>query len=1042
MIIFGLISFGFITKAIGFVLVQRETDILGSYYRSIGVLENVRDPQSGDVSTGVNLIQTSPHFAYDDQRQWVSGVMPDTYNTDIAGSNQPRLMQFYPKEQWPNVHNCDLWFAGELVRKEEVKPKFEQPENKKTIGYYLGFNVDTLLAAYPEVAKPGEPVGLIFTFEGNEAAIPLFQAMEVGQRYFIHGWDALGILEPDFLENAYGTFLQIIPLDDKPLWYLPLAKSASINFSGPEMADIKNEIDVLNENMHALSIIATTDMSAMPRAQEVARSYYLVAGRWLNHQDDLTSNKVIVVTEEFATKRGFTLGSEIPLTFRPLKDTYVGYIRDSEDRTWKGYPTYQDTFKIVGIYNHTSGFAYTSYIPTSSLRLGFTSKAQYQFRYEADYSFVLDSSRHETEFMQAYKDQLQALGISLTFLANNGPAYWASVDPIRRSSAADLIVFSLLLVVALVMAVFLYVNARKRDYAILRALGVSARQANGQLALPLLLLGGVGILAGGLPSWNFALSQAKASLSTIPTPAGVSPSADLSPLFLAVLCEAIFILLELLSWLGVSLLAHQPVIELLQGQTARARGIQKLTRTGASGQPIPSLPSNLDGTVISDAGTRQAQPVTRAAPAARRKFHPSSLGRYVIRHLLRSRLKSVLTVAIALGFILASGWIQQTMERSRIEIDRLYETTVVEADVLLADPTIAPGLGALGKGSGFAYLKTIDGVLNSGFVKSSLLESDTAWPIIRKLDPPETITGIFPVYAYDSPDAFYSGLVDPNSLVFTEGWDLDLLAQPQTLEGIQKESLPALFPANLLARLQLEVGERIQISDQYKNTYPCMIVGQYSGGRSIAAKGSKIPWLFSDEDSILISLSALESMERSQTKFTVAHFTLDPTKNRELPQFRKEMEEVMKAYQAGRADLRLIVWDEELRIVVAQLEKNISILSVLYQVMIAVSILIGAGLCLLLLLQKSKEAAIMRVLGTSRKAVQLVLICEPLFLSMLGVIAGLLISGLLKIRPDLVPAAPLLAAAGLYMVGVLAGSAVGSISVTNKKPIELLQVKE
>jgi hypothetical protein len=45
--LFGLITFGFMTKAVGFILVQRETEVLGSYYRSIGILENVNDPQFG-----------------------------------------------------------------------------------------------------------------------------------------------------------------------------------------------------------------------------------------------------------------------------------------------------------------------------------------------------------------------------------------------------------------------------------------------------------------------------------------------------------------------------------------------------------------------------------------------------------------------------------------------------------------------------------------------------------------------------------------------------------------------------------------------------------------------------------------------------------------------------------------------------------------------------------------------------------------------------------------------------------------------------------
>jgi putative ABC transport system permease protein len=148
------------------------------------------------------------------------------------------------------------------------------------------------------------------------------------------------------------------------------------------------------------------------------------------------------------------------------------------------------------------------------------------------------------------------------------------------------------------------------------------------------------------------------------------------------------------------------------------------------------------------------------------------------------------------------------------------------------------------------------------------------------------------------------------------------------------------------------------------------------------------------------------------------------------------METVMKDY-GGK--LRFMVWDEELKIVIAQLEKNLSLLKVLYPVVIAVSVLIGAGLCFLLLLQATREAAIMRVLGTTRTAVRLALIIESLFLSVIGVILGLGIARFLWMTSDLVP---LLVSAGLYLAGVLAGSVIGTISVTNKKPIELLQVKE
>jgi hypothetical protein len=87
LILFGLISFGFVTKAVGSIVVQRETGVLGSYYRSIGVLQNIEDPQAGDISAGIELIETSPYIAYGYQREIVSGVMSQTSNENRIDSN-------------------------------------------------------------------------------------------------------------------------------------------------------------------------------------------------------------------------------------------------------------------------------------------------------------------------------------------------------------------------------------------------------------------------------------------------------------------------------------------------------------------------------------------------------------------------------------------------------------------------------------------------------------------------------------------------------------------------------------------------------------------------------------------------------------------------------------------------------------------------------------------------------------------------------------------------------------------------------------------
>ncbi len=1031
--LFGLISFVFITKAVGFILVQRETETLGSYYRSIGVLENIQDPQSGDVSAGIDLIKTSPSFDYGNPAEVASGVMAQTFNTNFLVTNATAFIKAIPAEYWPNTHNTDIWFAGELLAKEQIGLDGKPPQsNGKAIGYSLKFDIDTLLAAFPENARQGGMVVLLFLFNGKDSAIPAIQNMEVGQRYLIRAWDDWGSLSTQLV----GFRFQLLPLNDQQLWYKPLAKDEPIDFSPPEMADIKNRIDILNENLHSLSIIATADLSAMPRMQEASRFYTLTEGRWLNHQDDMAGSKLIVIPEELASQRRLNLGDELHLTFRRLRDTYYGQIRDGIDTVlWRSYPTYQDTFEIVGIYTSRYG-AIWSYIPIDSLQPGFTSTTQKQFQDETGYSFVLDSSRSQTLFIQEYQDDLQSMGIRLTFLDNSGAAYWTAVDPIHRSAFADILIFGLLLVAALIMAVFLYTMQHKREYAIARAMGVPAKQANRQVVQPLLLFALFGILLGGLLSWNNALSKAKANLSSIPTPAGVVPSADLSLLFLVALCLVIFLLLAVFAWLGMQFLSRQSVFELLQGKTRRQTE-QKLEKTSALNRSISPVPSN-QAAAVKNAPRDPA--ATQVAPVIQVKYTPASLSRYVIRHVLRSGVKSILTLAIALGFMVASGWLAQTMHRSQAEIDRLYANTMVEADILPADPSASQSLGSVPHGNGFVYLNTVNSILDSGYVIGSTLEAETLWAKIQAVGSQPGLMGSIPVYAYDSPEAFTSGLADPSSLVFASGWDMNLFTRQWTLKDIQNNGIPMLIPSNMLEQSQLEMGQKVSVTEMSGSISPGVIVGTYSGGRALTVNHVKTNVIGSE--SILIPLSVLEAVERSKTTFTVVHFVLDPAKNRDLSQVSAEMEKVIKVPSAGTKDLRFMVWDEQLRIVVSQLEKNLSILKVLYPVVMVVSALIAAGLCFLLLLQKTREAAILRVLGITRITVCLALILDSFCLSLIGVVIGLGLAALLWMSAGAMSAGGLLTSAGLYLVGVLAGLVSGAILVTNKQPLELLQVKE
>ena len=168
------------------------------------------------------------------------------------------------------------------------------------------------------------------------------------------------------------------------------------------------------------------------------------------------------------------------------------------------------TVCIVTPYNNYA------YIPNSVYRQ--MPSMPYDVLYGSLYSFVLDSSQHQEVFTGQTKDALAQLGFQVNFVENNGAAFWASVTPLRRSALTGWVIYSLVLLLALGLAVFLYLSQRRKDYAILRALGVPHKQANRQVILPILLMGAAGVLAGGIPAWNYALEKSAGSLSQLVTP--------------------------------------------------------------------------------------------------------------------------------------------------------------------------------------------------------------------------------------------------------------------------------------------------------------------------------------------------------------------------------------------------------------------------------------------------------------------------------------------------------------------------------------------
>jgi predicted lysophospholipase L1 biosynthesis ABC-type transport system permease subunit len=117
-------------------------------------------------------------------------------------------------------------------------------------------------------------------------------------------------------------------------------------------------------------------------------------------------------------------------------------------------------------------------------------------------------------------------------------------------------------------------------------------------------------------------------------------------------------------------------------------------------------------------------------------------------------------------------------------------------------------------------------------------------------------------------------------------------------------------------------------------------------------------------------------------------------------------------------------------------------MSVLYPVTIAVSVLVAAGLAVLIMFQNAKSAAVMRVLGSKKAQTRTALCAEQIVLSITGLTVGLIILAIIVRDINAATNHSALFCVVLYIAGTLAGSLFGAILVTNKTPLELLQVRE
>jgi hypothetical protein len=183
------------------------------------------------------------------------------------------------------------------------------------------------------------------------------------------------------------------------------------------------------------------------------------------------------------------------------------------------YPVYQLELEVVGIFDLFRGAATSGhpvnkliFIPDSLLPADMVLQSAYfgdigtDFLPAAWYSFVLNDVREQNAFLAEYHQRLAEMGFNLFFIGHDATNFWVTANIIIRSMTLNLLLFSVLLIMVLVLVVFLCLWQRRKELPIARVLGNPAENVAGQYLTAVLLITIPAILIGVTAAWYFSIN--------------------------------------------------------------------------------------------------------------------------------------------------------------------------------------------------------------------------------------------------------------------------------------------------------------------------------------------------------------------------------------------------------------------------------------------------------------------------------------------------------------------------------------------------------
>lgn len=270
---------------------------------------------------------------------------------------------------------------------------------------------------------------------------------------------------------------------------------------------------------------------------------------------------------------------------------------------------------------------------------------------------------------------------------------------------------------------------------------------------------------------------------------------------------------------------------------------------------------------------------------------------------------------------------------------------------------------------------------------------------------------------------------------------MDMICPYLKQKKYDPEAETVIIRKDVLEMLGSAVGDRVKIIVSRKGTF---ITNPESRSQIYTIAGSFTEEAEPSAYQVIMPSGAYENLVgTSGVYYTDVEFLAKASQNRKIGEFKAEIKEILSNYSSkDYIEVDYNLNESELTNAVEPLEKNNTLMRVLYPIVLAVAVLVTMLLCVLLTVQSYKETAIMRVLGTTKLRIGVILSAERLIVCTLGLCAGVLVSCLTL---DGISENILITIMGCAAICLGFGAAASIISAAvsvRRRPLEFLQVKE